>query len=29
MVRFASEALIDEIVENVLLREKYEEMLKE
>ena len=29
MVRFASEALVDEIVENVLSRDKYEEMLKE
>lgn len=29
MVRFASEALVDEIVENVLSRDRYEEMLKE
>jgi len=29
MVRFVSEALVDEIIENVLTREKYEELLKE
>lgn len=28
MIRFVSEALVDEIVENVLSREKYEEVLK-